>query len=130
MVDPVALGFELEVLMHLRVEPASLEHVAAALAATKEVRYISATTGLSDLTCDAVFRDTDDLYTFVTRTIGGIRGILAIDVDVVLESVKREYRYPLFTAAMDFDARRPTPTRPVESSSRRRPAAAGTRAKR
>ena len=130
MVDPVALGFELEVLMHLRVEPASLEHIAAALAATKEVRYISATTGLSDLTCDAVFRDTDDLYTFVTHTIGGIRGILAIDVDVVLESVKREYRYPLFTAAMASDARPPAPKRPVESSSRRRPATARTRAKR
>lgn len=40
MVDPVAVGFELEVLMHLRVGPASLEHVAAALSATREVRYI------------------------------------------------------------------------------------------
>ncbi len=45
MVDPAALGFELEVLIHLRVELADLEAVAVALAATAEVRYVSATTG-------------------------------------------------------------------------------------
>jgi DNA-binding Lrp family transcriptional regulator len=121
MVDPVALGFELEVLMHLRVEPASLESVASALAATKEVRYISATTGLSDLTCDAVFRDNDDLYSFITRTVGGIRGVIAIDTDVVLESVKREYRYPLFQTA-------PSNSAPAQGSGAAPPAARERRA--
>ena len=68
--------------------------------------------------------------TIVTRTIGGIRGILVFDVDVVLESVKREYRYPLFTAPAASDARPPTPKRPVEPLARRRPTTAGTRVKR
>jgi DNA-binding Lrp family transcriptional regulator len=96
MVDPVALGFELEVIIHLRVDFGALESIATALAAAREVRYVSATTGSSDLACDAIFHDSTELYEFITRTIGGIRGIREVEVDVVLESLKREYRYPLF----------------------------------
>jgi DNA-binding Lrp family transcriptional regulator len=70
--------------------------VATALAAAKEVRYVSATTGWSDLACDAIFHDSTELYEFVTHTVGGIKGIREVEVDVVLESLKREYRYPLF----------------------------------
>ncbi|HEX3650767.1 MAG TPA: Lrp/AsnC family transcriptional regulator [Pseudonocardiaceae bacterium] len=96
MVEPGALGFEFEVMVHLRVEPSAIESIAISLAARAEVRYMSATTGHSDLTCDAIFRDTEALYHFVTHTVGSMRGVRDIEVDVVLESLKREYRYPLF----------------------------------
>lgn len=96
MVDPRALGFEFEVMVHLRVEPSAIESIAGSLASRSEVRYVSATTGHSDLTCDAIFRDTEALYEFVTHTVGSMRGVRDIEVDVVLESLKREYRYPLF----------------------------------
>jgi DNA-binding Lrp family transcriptional regulator len=96
MVDPAALGFELEVIMHVRVEPSKIETTAKALAATRPVRYCSATTGVGDLTCDAVFRDADDLYEFITHTVGKLRGIISLDTDLVLEAVKRAYYYPLF----------------------------------
>lgn len=99
MVDPRALGFELEVIVHLRVEPSLIESIAGSLASRSEVRYISATTGHSDLTCDAVFRGTEALYEFVTHTVGGLGGVREIEVDVVLESLKRAYRYPLFQRA-------------------------------
>jgi DNA-binding Lrp family transcriptional regulator len=100
LVDPSALGYDLEAILHFRVEASTLESVASTLMATTQVRYIAATTGTSDLTCDAVFRDTDDLYEFLTRTVAGIRGVLHVDVDVVLESVKRQYHYPLFGAGI------------------------------
>jgi hypothetical protein len=96
MVDPAALGFQLEVIMHVKVEPQRIEATARALAATRQVRYVSATTGAGDLTCDAVFRDSDDLYEFLTTTVGKLRGVLSIDTDLVLEAVKRAYYYPLF----------------------------------
>jgi DNA-binding Lrp family transcriptional regulator len=99
LVDPAAVGYDLEALIHFRVEPTALEVAAATLAAASQVRYVAATTGASDLTCDAVFQNTDDLYDFLTRTIAGVRGIIHADVDVLLESVKRQYHYPLFTAA-------------------------------
>jgi DNA-binding Lrp family transcriptional regulator len=96
MVDPGALGFEFEVIVHLRVEPSAIESIAISLATMSEVRYVSATTGHSDLTCDAIFLNTEALYEFVTHTVGSMRGVRDIEVDVVLESLKREYRYPLF----------------------------------
>jgi DNA-binding Lrp family transcriptional regulator len=96
MVDPAALGFELEVIMHVRVEPPRIAATAKALAATRQVRYVSATTGERDLTCDAVFRDSDDLWEFVTSTVGTLRGVLSVDTDLVLEAIKRAYYYPLF----------------------------------
>lgn len=99
MADPRALGFEFEVIMHLRVEPSAIEAAAGRLASRSEVRYVSATTGHSDLTCDAIFRDTEALYEFVTHTVGDLPGVREIEVDVVLESLKRAYRYPLFHRA-------------------------------
>lgn len=106
MVEPGALGFEFEVMVHLRVEPFAIESIAVALATMSEVRYISATTGHSDLTCDAIFRDTEALYEFVTHTVGSMRGVRDIEVDVVLESLKREYRYPLFQPELPTRERR------------------------
>jgi DNA-binding Lrp family transcriptional regulator len=96
LVDPAALGFDLEVIMHVRVDPSRIAATATALAATRQVRYVSATTGERDLTCDAVFRDSDDLWEFVTSTVGKLRGVKSVDTDLVLEAIKRAYYYPLF----------------------------------
>ena len=96
MIDPRALGFDLEVFLHLRVDLAVLEQTALALAALSAIRYVSATTGYSDLVCEAIFRDAGALYEFVTHTLGKLEGIRNVDVDVVLASVKRGFHYPLF----------------------------------
>lgn len=107
LVEPAVMGYDLEALIHFRVEPSALESTAATLGATSQVRYMAATTGTSDLTCDAVFRDTEDLYTFLTHTVAGVRGIMHADVDVVVESVKRQYHYPLFGAVETPQDRQP-----------------------
>jgi DNA-binding Lrp family transcriptional regulator len=96
MVDSAALGFQLEVLVRLRVELSALESIAAALTAMPEVRYMSATTGYSDLAFEGVFQDTDALYRFVTHTLGALDGIRDVEVDVILDTIKRAFRYPLF----------------------------------
>jgi DNA-binding Lrp family transcriptional regulator len=109
LVDPAAVGFELEALIHFRVEPSALESTAKTLAATHEVRYMAATTGASALTCDAVFRDNEDLYAFLTHTVAGVRGILHAEVDVVLEAVKRQFHYPLFGNRLQSETAVPSP---------------------
>jgi DNA-binding Lrp family transcriptional regulator len=96
MVDSAALGFELEVLVRLRVELAALESIASDLTAMPEVRYMSATTGYSDLVFEGIFQDTDALYNFVTHTLGALEGIREVEVDVMLDTIKRAFRYPLF----------------------------------
>jgi DNA-binding Lrp family transcriptional regulator len=99
MVDPSALGYELEAFLHLRVDPARLETVCNQLAGAEQLRYVAATTGVSDVTCDGVFYDTDHLYEFVTGVLARIKGVHSYNITFVLESIKREYRYPLFSAA-------------------------------
>jgi DNA-binding Lrp family transcriptional regulator len=96
MVDPAALGFEFEAVFHLRVELSALESIASTLAEMTQVRYVSATTGNSDLFCEAIFKDTVELYEFVTASLGAVDGIREVAVDIVLDTVKRAFRYPLF----------------------------------
>src|SRR3569833_1787525 len=75
MVDPAALGFGLEAIVRLRVDLHRLERVATEIASLKPTRYVSATTGFSDLVCEGVFRDNSDLYEFLTGTVSALKGI-------------------------------------------------------
>jgi len=97
MVDPAALGFEIEAMFRVRVALAQLEPIALTLAAMRQVRYISATSGYSDLVVDVICEDTNALYDFMSNQVGNIPGVRDVEIDIVLESIKREYRYPLFT---------------------------------
>jgi DNA-binding Lrp family transcriptional regulator len=96
MVDPAALGFEIEAMFRVRVVLAELESIALAMARLRQVRYISATSGYSDLVMDVVCEDTEALYEFMSSQVGAIPGVRDVEIDIVLESIKREYRYPLF----------------------------------
>jgi DNA-binding Lrp family transcriptional regulator len=91
LVDPRALGFEIEVFALLRVNLGELETIAGALAARREVRYLSATSGFSDLACEVILRSPDDLYEFSTGVLGGLRGIQSTVVAHELVTVKRAY---------------------------------------
>jgi DNA-binding Lrp family transcriptional regulator len=127
MVDSAALGFDLEVMVRLRVELAALESIASELAAMPEVRYISATTGYSDLAFEGIFKDTNALYDFVTHALGALKGIREVEVDVMLDIIKRAYRYPLFAggspAKAGVDTAPGTSRRAPEKASRRGAAA-------
>ena len=59
----------------LRVNLGELERIATALAARREVRYVSATSGFSDLACEVILRSADDLYDFTTNVLGGLAGV-------------------------------------------------------
>lgn len=96
MVDPATMGFGVEAMLHLRVELGRLDDTARAVAAMTETRYVSATSGDSDLIMDAVFRDTSAMYRFVSESLGALPGIRDVEIDIVLHSVKRAYQYPLF----------------------------------
>lgn len=96
MVDPAALGFGLEAIVRLRVDLHRLEEVAAEIASLPSIRYVSATTGFSDLVFEGVFRDNSDLYQFLTQRLSEVSGIREVEVDIILETVKRGFRYPLF----------------------------------
>jgi DNA-binding Lrp family transcriptional regulator len=103
MVDPATLGFEVEAMLHLRVELDKLDETARAVAAMSETRYVSATSGDSDLIMDVVLKDTATMYEFVSRSLGSLPGIRDVEIDIVLESVKRGFQYPLFSPSGSAD---------------------------
>lgn len=92
LVDPAALGFEIEAILYLRVDLSTTETVATFLASRREVRYVSATAGYSDITCEAVFRDNDSLHDFMIHTLGSLKGVRELEVDLELQTIKRAFR--------------------------------------
>jgi DNA-binding Lrp family transcriptional regulator len=90
-VDPRALGFEIEAFVLLRVNLGELEQIATELAARREVRYLSATSGFSDLACEVILRSPDDLYGFTTQVLGGLGGVQRAVIAHELVTVKRGY---------------------------------------
>jgi DNA-binding Lrp family transcriptional regulator len=94
LVDPGLLGYEIEVFVRMRVEPSSLETVAAMLAGQPAVRYIAVTTGYSDLACEVVLRDTEAFYRFITASLGSLPGVGNVETDLELQTLKRGFRPP------------------------------------
>jgi DNA-binding Lrp family transcriptional regulator len=90
-VDPRGLGFEIEAFVLLRVNLAELERIADALAGHREVRYLSATSGFSDLACEVILRSPEDLYEFTTKTLGNLVGLQRAVIAHELVTVKRGY---------------------------------------
>lgn len=94
LVDPRALGYEIEAFIRLRVETSAIESVASALVELPEVRYLSATSGYSDLLCETVLHDNDALYEFTTEVLGRLSGIKQVETNLELATVKRAFRHP------------------------------------
>ncbi len=90
-VDPQSMGYETEMFLWLDVDFAHLEEVASALGQHPEVRYMSATAGYSDLACELVLRDLDDLYRFNTEVLGSLPGIRRVEMGQELRIVKRGF---------------------------------------
>jgi DNA-binding Lrp family transcriptional regulator len=89
LVEPYLLGYDLECFCWIRVDLSHLEQTATALADQREVRYLSATIGYSELICEAILRSQEDLYDFSTRTLGQLPGVRGADVGIELQTVKR-----------------------------------------
>jgi DNA-binding Lrp family transcriptional regulator len=89
LVPAAALGFEAEVMLFVSVEPARLESVAARLAEHREVRFVAALLGQHSLVCEVTMPTTEDLYRFVTGTLGGIEGVRGWQANVEALTVKR-----------------------------------------
>lgn len=113
MVAPAALGFEVEAMIHIRTELGDLDETARSVAAMPEARFVAATTGEADLVANVVLRDTAEAYAFLTERFGALPGARNVETDIVLESVKRGYHYPLFSSGTSPDGEDRLPSQPV-----------------
>ncbi|HEY3560784.1 MAG TPA: AsnC family transcriptional regulator [Kribbella sp.] len=86
--DPVALGFTTSAMLWLSVPPAHLDAVGRALSEHDELAFVAATTGRTNLVTQAICTGPDELHTYLTRRVGAIEHITAIETVPILRTVK------------------------------------------
>jgi len=106
-IDDSFLGVSLTVMLWLTVEPMHLEAAGRAIAAHPEVPFAAATTGRTNLVVSAVFRDTRQLYAYLTTKLAGIPGVRSVETAPIIGTLKRTgTREPALTAAPEGAGRR------------------------
>ena len=91
LIDPHLLGYDTQLLVWLRVDLARREEAAAMLAAHPAVRFVAATSGYSDLVCEAYLRSQEEVYDFSVQLLGNLPGVAQVNMATELLTVKRGY---------------------------------------
>jgi DNA-binding Lrp family transcriptional regulator len=91
-VDESVLGINANVMLWLKIDPASLEAAGRALAAHPEIPFAGATTGTTNLAASALFRDTRDLYAYLTTRLADLPGLQSVESAPIIGTVKRTAR--------------------------------------
>lgn len=92
VVEPEAIGLAVNAFVWLNVNPTQLGKAGAVLAEHPAVLMIAATTGDRNLCGEIAVASESELYTFISRTIGGLPGLQHADVAIALRSLKRAGR--------------------------------------
>jgi DNA-binding Lrp family transcriptional regulator len=87
-IDETVLGVNANVMLWLKVEPASLDAAGRAVAAHPEVPF-AATTGPTNLTVSAVFRDNRHLYRYLTTRLADLPCLQSVETTPMITTVKR-----------------------------------------
>jgi DNA-binding Lrp family transcriptional regulator len=88
-IDDRALGFHVEALFWLSVEPARLDQAGRAVARHPEIPYAAAITGPSNLVADGQFRDTGHLYEYVSGRLVELPGLRSVETVPAIGTFKR-----------------------------------------
>ncbi|MFJ8621348.1 Lrp/AsnC family transcriptional regulator [Kitasatospora sp. NPDC093550] len=86
--DARLLGADMQALLWLSVAPAHLDRVGRALATHRELAFVAATTGPSNLAALALCSDPADLHRYVTQRLGAVPEITALESAPVLRTLK------------------------------------------
>ncbi|MER7583620.1 AsnC family transcriptional regulator [Kitasatospora sp. NPDC097691] len=86
--DPRLLGANMQALLWLSIAPTHLDGVGHTLAAHRELAFVAATTGPSNLVALALCTDPADLHRYVTRQLGAVKEITALESSPVLRTLK------------------------------------------
>ena len=75
IVNPESIGYCVLADVFIEVEPGELRNVAEQLACFPQISYIALATGDTDIIISVRARGIDELYNFVTETIGKMPGV-------------------------------------------------------
>lgn len=85
------LGYDVEFLLWLAVEPAHVDEVGERLAKHPATRYVSAATGRHTLILQGVLPGYGDLYPYTTEVIGQLPGVQSADLTLQVQGLKRAW---------------------------------------
>ncbi|WP_222871060.1 Lrp/AsnC family transcriptional regulator [Nonomuraea sp. PA05] len=91
LAEPEVLGYAVEFMLWLEVEPGLLERAGQQLAGHPATRYLSATTGRFNLAGQVALRHYGDLFRYLTDDVGSLPGLRAADVTLQLTTLKRAW---------------------------------------
>lgn len=83
IINPRAFGYQLTVDIFCRVKTRAVEQVIAALMAIPEVVYIATAAGEADISIQAIFQTSDDLYRFIAQQLPAIEGLERVSTALV-----------------------------------------------
>jgi DNA-binding Lrp family transcriptional regulator len=83
-----ALGFDVVALLWIVVAPSQLVEAAQRLAASRESAFVAAVSGAHNLYAGVVCRSASALYEFLTREVGALPGVSAVETVPVARRVK------------------------------------------
>jgi Lrp/AsnC family transcriptional regulator, regulator for asnA, asnC and gidA len=89
--DPYLLGYAIDVIIDIEVQPGKVKEVARRFAELDNVRAVTITTGAADLVVAALFRSNDDLLEFFASSVGEIPGVVRTSTSHTLRVVKRSF---------------------------------------
>jgi Lrp/AsnC family transcriptional regulator for asnA, asnC and gidA len=88
LADPSRLGYDLRVMIGLKVELHQLEPIAETLRGMKEVTFAAFLTGNFDITIHVVVRSQEALVRFLTKRLAHIPGIRTVETFVMPYIIK------------------------------------------
>ena len=92
IVDPKALGYNIQTFLLVKVKPDEIQSVASELAHLDMLRHISLITGDCQIIVSAVFKDIPQMYEFLNNTLSRIPGIVRYHTIPVVKTVKYSFR--------------------------------------
>jgi DNA-binding Lrp family transcriptional regulator len=87
-VATAALGFDVAAFLWIAVAPSHLVEAAERIAASRESAFVAAVSGAHDLYVGVVCRSVSALYEFLTREVGALPGVSAVETVPVARRVK------------------------------------------
>jgi DNA-binding Lrp family transcriptional regulator len=88
-IDDAVLGVSSSVNLWLKVEPASLDAAGRMVATHPEVPFAAATSGPTNLAVSAIFRDTRQLYSYLTTRLADLPGLRSVETAPIISTIKR-----------------------------------------
>ena len=88
LVDPHRVGLDTPALIHVAVQPAALDLVAAAIAKFPEVSYLLMVAGAFDLVVEVMCRDREHLTELITERLHKISGVTDTRTTLILHVYK------------------------------------------